>query len=43
MTETPRASWTTPSLDVVTDADAMADHVAPVRNGNIILPSQNAS
>ena len=33
MTETSRASWTTPSLDVVTDVDATADSVAPVRNG----------
>ncbi|MFN8170416.1 MAG: hypothetical protein U0R65_00955 [Candidatus Nanopelagicales bacterium] len=37
MTETPRAAWTTPSLDVVTDADATADSVAPVRNGTSII------
>ena len=37
MTETSRASWTTPSLDGVTDADATADAVAPVRNGTSII------
>ncbi len=31
MTEPPRV-WTTPSLDLVTDAHATAGAVAPVRN-----------
>ncbi len=33
MTSDARTPWQTPGFEPVTDADAMADRTAPVRNG----------
>ena len=32
MTETPRPSWDTPSIDAVTDVEATSDNAVKVRN-----------
>lgn len=34
----PRASWQTPELEPLTDTDATADQVAPIRNAITSIP-----